>query len=160
MARVLIVGCGQRGRELARGLLAAGHTVRGTTRHRGHLAAIERTGAEAVCAVPDRVATLVPAFADVAVACLLLGSAMGPPAEIEALHTTRLETLLTRMIDTPIRGVLYEAAGTVDRLLLARGAALVEACCERSRIPYRVLHGTGDEWPLEAIEAVETLLFG
>ena len=36
MARVLIVGCGGRGRALARELVAAGHTVRGTTRDPAH----------------------------------------------------------------------------------------------------------------------------
>ena len=48
MARVLIVGCGCRGQELARGLRAAGHAVRGTTRDASGLETIEAAGAEDV----------------------------------------------------------------------------------------------------------------
>ena len=61
MARVLIVGCGCRGRALAAALVDEGHAVRGTTRARGvGSPAIEAAGAEAVLADPDRLATLLP----------------------------------------------------------------------------------------------------
>jgi hypothetical protein len=60
LARVLIVGCGCRGRLLAAALGEAGHAVRGTTRDPGMLRAIEAGGAEAALADPDR---LVDAFA-------------------------------------------------------------------------------------------------
>ena len=60
MARALIVGCGCRGRALAGELVTAGHEVRGTTRRSERLAEIEATGAEAVLADPDRLATVVP----------------------------------------------------------------------------------------------------
>ena len=46
MARVLIVGCGCRGRALAADLRGAGHAVRGTTRDPGRTAAIAAAGAE------------------------------------------------------------------------------------------------------------------
>ena len=153
MARVLIIGCGCRGRELAGELLEAGHTVRGTTRQPGQLQAIEAAGAEAVIADPDRVATLIPAFAGVAVACLLLGSATGAPDALRALHTTRLEMLLTRAIDTTIRGVVYEATGTIDPDVLEAGARIVRTKCDESRIPHRILLAPG-----EATRAIEELL--
>ncbi len=54
MARVLIVGCGCRGRELAGALLAAGHQVRGTSRDPAALRALAAAGVEGVVADPDR----------------------------------------------------------------------------------------------------------
>jgi 3-hydroxyisobutyrate dehydrogenase-like beta-hydroxyacid dehydrogenase len=46
LARVLIVPCGCRGRELAAGLVAAGYAVRGTTRDAANAEAIAAAGAE------------------------------------------------------------------------------------------------------------------
>jgi uncharacterized protein YbjT (DUF2867 family) len=135
MARVLIVGCGCRGRGLARRLAAAGHVVRGTTRDRARAAEIEAAGAEAVVADPDRLATLVPALAGVSALCWLLGSAEGSPD----LHDARLRTLLERLVDTPVRGVVYEAAGSVDGGLLAGGAAIVREASARWQIPAEVV---------------------
>jgi nucleoside-diphosphate-sugar epimerase len=137
MARVLIVGCGCRGRSLAGALREDGHAVRGTTRARGGLAEIEATGAEAVVADPDRLGTVMAQLAGVAVVCWLMGSAGGPTAS--ELHGPRLETLLERLVDTPVRGVVYEAAGTVEPRLLAEGAAAVRAASGRWRVPAEVV---------------------
>jgi hypothetical protein len=71
--------------------------------------------------------------------CLLLGSATGTDAELEALHGTRLEMLLTKLIDTPVRGLVYEAVGTVDAKLLSAGREMVATFCRRSRIPLVLL---------------------
>ena len=54
----------------------------------------------------------------------LLGSATGPTAE--DLHGPRLETFLERLVDTPVRGFVYEAAGTVGEDTLADGERLVK----------------------------------
>ena len=75
MARVLIVGCGCRGRLLAEAVRADGHAVRGTTRDASGLEAIEAAGAEGVVADPDRLGTLMRALAGVTAVCWLLGSA-------------------------------------------------------------------------------------
>ena len=83
--------------------------------------AIEAAGVEAVVADPDVVSTLVPAFDHVTVVCILLGSATGSPDQLAALHGSRLEMLLTKLIDTTARGLVYEAAGTVDPEVLAGG---------------------------------------
>ncbi len=88
---------------------------------------------------PDVVGTLVRSFEHVSVACVLLGSAEGTPAQLAALHGTRLEMLLARMLDTTVRGIVYEASGSVDREVLAAGADLVRKRCEDSRIPYALL---------------------
>jgi threonine dehydrogenase-like Zn-dependent dehydrogenase len=106
MARALIVGCGCRGQGLARALIAGGHVVRGTTRDPARLADIEATGAEAVTADPGRLATMMPAIASVSVVCWLLGTATD-----EALHGPRLESMLEHIVDTPVRGLVYETGG-------------------------------------------------
>ena len=163
MARCLIIGCGCRGRLLAGELIARGHAVRGTTRDSAAAGGIEAVGAEAVIGDPDVVATLARALDHVTVACILLGSATGTPAQLAALHSTRLEMLLTRMIDTTVRGIVYEAEGTVDPALLDAGGALVRARCEDSRIPYVLLRtGTSDAaaWTAGAADAVTSALDG
>jgi len=163
LARCLIIGCGCRGRALARELAARGHTVRGTTRSAAGVSAIEAAGAEAVIGDPDVVATLARSFEHVAVACLLLGSAVGTPAELFALHGSRLEMLLSRMLDTTVRAVVYEATGSVGPDVLARGAALVRERCEDSRIPYVLLGADpagGSAWTRAAVRAVDRALDG
>jgi uncharacterized protein YbjT (DUF2867 family) len=139
MARALIVGCGCRGRELGGRLLDEGWAVRGTSRREEGLAAIEAAGIEAALADPDRVGTLLELVGDVAVVCLLLGSAVGDPEEVAAIHGPRLERLLERLVDTPVRGVVYEAVGSVDADLLAAGAELVRTASRTWRIPVSVV---------------------
>lgn len=163
MARCLIIGCGCRGLALARELRAQGHAVRGTTRDDTRRREIEDAGAEPFLGDPDRVATIAPAFDHVSVACVLLGSATGSPDALAALHSTRLEMLLTRMLDTTVRGILYEVAGTVEQSVLAAGARIVAETCSDSRIPYALLDhdpAAHDIWLRAAAESVETLLGG
>ena len=124
---------------LAQALVQEGHAVRGTTRDPARAADIEATGAEAVIADPDRVATIVPALANVTVACVLLGSAVGDRAQLEALHGPRLEMLLTRLVDTTVHGVVYEAQGTAPTRDLERGTALVSAFAARTRARHELL---------------------
>jgi hypothetical protein len=135
MARVLVVGCGCRGRSLAGALRADGHAVRGTTRSADRLSEIEAAGVEGVVADPDRLGTIMGQLAGVTVVCWLMGTAADAPE----VHGPRLETLLARLVDTPVRGIVYEAAGTVDASLLGGGAAAVRAAAERSRMPAEVV---------------------
>jgi nucleoside-diphosphate-sugar epimerase len=161
VARCLIVGCGCRGRELTRSLRERGHAVRGTTRDPARRAEIEAAGAEAYVGDPDRVATLGPSLAHVGVACLLLGSASGTAEQLAALHGTRLDMLLERMLDTTVRGIVYETVGTVDPAVLAAGAQRVRHACERSLIPYVLLDADPAdhaEWVPAASDAVERAL--
>ncbi|HEX4804851.1 MAG TPA: NAD(P)H-binding protein [Conexibacter sp.] len=161
MARVLIVGCGCRGQALARGLRDRGHAVRGTTRSEARRPEIEAAGAEVWVGDPDRIATIHYALADVTILCWLLGSASGSREQLEALHGSRLRMLLERTIDTTVRGLVYEAAGSVDAGLLAAGAQTVRAACGKSEIPHALLtaapadHGA---WLAAALAAVEELL--
>lgn len=161
MARVLIVGCGCRGQALARELRARGHAVRGTTRSEARRAEIEAAGAEVWVGDPDRIATIHYALADVTILCWLMGSAQGSPEELAALHGSRLQMLLERTIDTTVRGLLYEAAGTVDPTLLAAGAETVRAACGNSEIPHALLDADPADhaaWLAAALGEIERLL--
>ena len=51
----------------------------------------------------------------VAVVCWLMGSARGDADELAALHGTRLESLLGKLVDTHVRGFVYEAAAARRR---------------------------------------------
>jgi uncharacterized protein YbjT (DUF2867 family) len=163
VARCLIVGCGCRGLELTAVLRAAGHAVRGTTRDPNRRVEIEAAGAEPFVGDPNLVGTLAPALAHVGVTCILLGSARGTPEQLSALHGTRLDMLLERMLDTTVRGVVYQAGGSVDPALLRTGADRVRHACERSLIPYELLTAdpaTDEAWVPQAVEAVERALLG
>jgi uncharacterized protein YbjT (DUF2867 family) len=146
LARILIVGCGCRGAALGRALIARGHAVRGTSRSAGSAGRLSDSGIEAFIGDPDRVATITPAFEHVGVACVLLGSALGSDQELAALHGTRLEMLLTKLIDTTVRGIVYESVGRVRAELLAGGAGRVRAACEDSMIPYALLDSAPEDW--------------
>ena len=159
--RCLIIGCGCRGQLLSRELVRRGQAVRGTTREPARLAGIEAAGAEAVRADPDRVATLVSALDHVSVVCVLLGSAAGSPEQVAALHSTRLEMLLTKIVDTTVRGVVYEARGSVDAAVLAAGAARVRAFGERSSAGWELLDADPADhvaWPAAAVAAIDGVL--
>jgi nucleoside-diphosphate-sugar epimerase len=155
VARVLVVGCGCRGRALARAL--PGHAVRGTTRSQDRLAELEAAGIEGVVADPDRLATLVPHISGVTVVCWLMGGAVDSPE----VHGARLQTLMEHLVDTPVRGFVYEAAGTVDAALLERGAQIVHAASETWRMRTEIVTtdpGAHDAWLEAAAEAVERTL--
>ena len=113
MARALIVGCGCRGRLLGAELLGRGWAVRGTSRTEAGLAEIAAAGIEPALADPERPGTVLDLVGDVAVVAWLLGSAAGDEEALAAIHGPRLERLLEHLVDTPVRGFLYEAAGTV-----------------------------------------------
>jgi uncharacterized protein YbjT (DUF2867 family) len=136
VARVLIVPCGCRGRALAGELRAAGHAVRGTTRDAAHAYTIAEAGAEPYIGDPDRIATLMEALHGVTIVCWLMGS-----LDVPELHAGRLRMMFEKLVDTHVRGVVYE--GTPD------GEALARRCAETWQIPLAVL-GPGDE-PLAAV---------
>jgi nucleoside-diphosphate-sugar epimerase len=163
LARCLIIGCGCRGLSLAVRLGADGHTVRGTTRDRTRAQAIEAAGVDPYIGDPDRVATLAPALDHVTVACILLGSAAGSPERLAALHGTRLDMLISRMLDTTVRGIVYEGSGTVDGDVLREGARHVLAACEASMIPCALIEADPADhrrWLSDAQAAVNGLLRG
>jgi uncharacterized protein YbjT (DUF2867 family) len=146
LARVLIVGCGCRGRALGERLAADGFAVRGTSRCEEGFAAIEAAGIEPALADPERPGTILDLIGDVAVVVFLLGTAAGDEEEIAAIHGPRLEGLLERLVDTPVRGIVYEAAGSVETEMLGRGAELVRQAGRTWRIPVAIAEVESDDW--------------
>ena len=153
---MLIIGCGGRGQELAQALSAAGHAVRGTTRSRSRVAAISEAGAEPFVGDPDRVGTLMEAIAGVTIVVWLLGSASGEGAE--ELHAGRLRMLCEKLVDTPVRGLVYEGAGSLPDEVLAGGAQIVRRAAATWNIPVEVLDASCEDWLPAAVAAVEALL--
>jgi hypothetical protein len=135
VARVLIVGCGCRGRSLAAALSADGHAVRGTTRDTARVAEIERSGAEGLVADPDRLGTLMPALAGVSAVCWLMGGA----ADARAVNAERLQALMEHLVDTHVRGLVYEAAGRAGPALLEAGADIVGRASRTWHMPVAVV---------------------
>jgi nucleoside-diphosphate-sugar epimerase len=161
VARVLIVGCGCRGQALARDLRDAGHAVRGTTRDAGKLPAIAATGAEPYLGDPDRVATLMDALTGVTIVCWLMGTATGGAERVAALHDGRLRMLWEKLVDTPVRGVVHEAAGPLAPDVLARGRSVAERAHATWQIPLVLLDtdpAEHDAWRAAAGDAVARLL--
>jgi uncharacterized protein YbjT (DUF2867 family) len=161
MARILIVGCGGRGQALTRELVAAGHAVRGTTRDRAKFDAIAAAGAEPYEGDPDRIATLMDALAQTTIVAWLLGSATGPGAN--DLHAGRLRMLTEKIVDTSVRGLLYEAAGSVDAAVLQEGEMITRAARATWNIPLQVMRTPPDDcaaWTRDSVAAVERLLQG
>ena len=159
MARVLIVGCGCRGRALAGELVGAGHAVRGTTRDPAAIAGIEEAGAQGVVADPDRLGTIMAQLAGVSVVCWLLANV--DVAAAPDLHGPRLQTLLERLVDTPVRGFVYEGAGTVTRERLTDGAKAVRRAQLTWRMPAVVTAadpGNHGAWLAEMQAAVAEVL--
>jgi uncharacterized protein YbjT (DUF2867 family) len=157
VARVLIVGCGCRGRALAAELLAAGHAVRGTTRDGSRAEQIEDAGAEAVVADPDRLGTLIPALARVSALCWLMGSASAAPD----LHGDRLRTLTERLVDTHVRGLVYEGAGAAGAALLSQGEEIVRQASATWRIQVEIVDadpGSHEAWLAAMTAAVGRVL--
>ena len=113
MARILVVGDATRTCELA----TSGHVVE---------------GADGVD--PERLATLTPQLESVSVVCWLFGGSAS-----EALHGDRLESLLEYLVDTPVRGFVYERSPDHPR-----GEQIVARAHETFRIPCAVI-APGDE---------------
>jgi hypothetical protein len=124
VARILVVGAPGRAGELA----SSGHVVE------------EADGVD-----PDRLATLTPRLDGVTVVCWLFGES-GP----EALHGDRLSSLVEYLVDTPVRGFVYERSAAHP------GGEEIVARAERTfRLPCAVV-SPGDD----VAAAVERVLSG
>jgi hypothetical protein len=159
--RALIVGGGCHGLELARELVAEGHAVRAVTRRPEARAAIEAAGAECWIGDPDVVGTLRYALEGVTVLLWLLGTARGPADRVAALHGPRLRMMLDKTTDTTVRGVVYEASGTVDPAVLAAGMEEVRRAHRTNEIPYALLDADRADravWLQAARAAIDALL--
>jgi hypothetical protein len=112
-----------------------GWTVRGTSRSRAGAKAIEEAGIEPALADPLRIGSLLDLVGDVSVVVWLMGSAEGQPEQVADINGPRLEHLLRKLVDTPVRGVVYEAVGRVDPEVLEAGARTVLAASKTWSLP-------------------------
>jgi hypothetical protein len=166
VARILIVGGGCPGRELAARMVGDGHAVRITTREERGRAEIERSGAECWIGTPDRLATMRGALDHVTIACWMLAGAHGDPEQLADLHCSRLEFFLSQAIDTTVRGFVYDArpSGRVPAELLGEGAEIVRRMTQLNAIPAAVLEGENerdrDGRVAQTAGAIERLLGG
>ena len=135
VARILLVGGGCRGRLLATELVREGHAVRITTRSNAGRGAIEAAGAECWLGTPARLATLRGVLDGVAIACWLLTSARGDAEELLALHRERLQFFLTQLIDTTVRGFVYEVPADAS----LSGEDAVARLTSQNAIPLQLL---------------------
>ena len=124
MARVLIVGGHGRSHELE----GSGHVVE-----------------EATDSDPDRLANLTPRLEGVSVVCWLFGD-----DDRASLHGDRLAALLEYLVDTPVRGFVYERSEEHPA-----GEEIVKRANATFRLPSVVI-GPGDD----LAEALSGLLAG
>jgi hypothetical protein len=64
-------------------------------------------------------------------------------------------------VDTPVRGLVYEAAGTVAPALLAQGAQIVRTASQTWHIPVEIVAvdpASREEWLQAVTAAVKRLL--
>jgi hypothetical protein len=164
VARILILGGGCRGLWLCEHMRADGHAARIVTRSHERRSEIEATGAECLIGDPNRLATLRAAAEHVAIACWLLASASGEDEQLRALHGPRLEQFLRSLVDSPVRGFIYEAGGcAVASDLLARGEQIVLREARRNALATRILRADPADcelWAAQAGEAIAGLLGG
>jgi nucleoside-diphosphate-sugar epimerase len=147
MARILIVGCGCRGLALGRELGERGHAIRGTSRRADGRAAIEAAGFESAAVDPARLGTLMPQLQGASVLCWLMGDADDP-----ALHTDRFASLLETLVDTHVRGAVYEDPASAE--VAARATATY-------RMPVAAIAAPPADharWLAAALEAVDSVL--
>ena len=162
--RALVVGGGCRGLDLARRLGAEGHAVRMVTRTEAGREAIEAAGAECWVGTPDVIGTLRYALDNVTLLFWLLGTASGSEEEVAPLHGSRLRMMLEKTTDTTVRGVVYEASGTVPAPMLEAGVAEMELARASNEIPFALVEadprGDREAWLAEVDGAVASLLAG
>jgi hypothetical protein len=163
--RALIVGGGCRGLDLAQGLVSEGHAVRSVTRTEAGRAAIEATGAECWIGDPDRIGTLRYALDNVTLLFWLLGTASGVDDErLAALHGSRLRMMLEKTTDTTVRGVVYEAAGTLPAEVLEQGVEEMHHAQRANEIPFALVsedpRGDREAWLAAVHGAIAGLLAG
>jgi hypothetical protein len=145
-------------------LAEAGHAVRITSRREAGRAAIEAAGGECWIGTPERLETLRGALENVTVAMWLLGSATGSEHELLELHGPRLDAFVRQLIDTTVRGFVYEPpAGGVPPELAQESERRARSQAEHNAIPYAVIGAAPpdeERWMEQARAALDRLLGG
>lgn len=138
MARVLLTGTPQRLAPVAERLVAEGFAVRCAVAGGAPVVA----GAQSVDASPDLPGGIVMALEGVAVVCWLLGDEAWSDPD---LHDSKLETMLLRVVDTGVRGFVYELPSgfTAAPALALAGGKQVAHANETWHIPCEAISTAG-----------------
>ena len=118
--------------------------MRGTSRREDGLPPIEAAGIEPALADPEHPGTVLELVGDVTVVYWMLGSAEGEDEALAAIHGPRLERLMERLVDTPVRRFVYEAEGSVPSRYLAQGEVIVRAAARTWHIPIEIVGRAGE----------------
>ena len=143
--RLLLVGGGDRGLDLARDLAADGHAVRVASPSEDGRAAIEAAGAECWIGDPDRIESLRYAVDGVTVLLWCLAADQRPE-----LHGSRLRMMLERTVDSTVRAVVYEAGGAHTEA----GVTEMERARSTNTIPYATFPADAPDWVAAARAAI------
>jgi hypothetical protein len=122
------------------------------------LDAIRAAGAEPYLGDPDRIMTLMDALAGTTILCWLMGTATGD--NVADVHGGRLRMMCEKIVDTPVRGVLYEGSGSVAPELLQEGEMIVRGARATWNIPVEILGSAPATWLPDAVAAIDRLLVG
>ncbi len=96
-------------------------------------------GGEAVAFDALRLGTLLPLLAETSCLCWCFGMPARPAGEQRELHTTRLQSVLERIVDSPVRAFVYEAPAAEGAAELPPSGELVRSSCERLRIRHAIV---------------------
>ena len=121
--------------------------MRGTSRAEAGRARIEAAGFEGVVVDPDRLGTHLPHLQGASVLSWLMGTARDP-----ALRGERFASLLELLVDTHVRGLLYEAPQEGDA---------AQRASETYRMPVALIAAPPDDpspWLRDALGAVDAVL--
>jgi hypothetical protein len=153
VARVQLTGTPERIAPVAKALFEAGHAVRCAVP--GGTPVVE--GAETVDGSPQLPGSLVMHLEGVAVVGWLLGDEASSDPE---LHGEKLETMLHRVVDTGVRGFIYELpGGYADAKDMAHmGAARIAKANDTWKIPVAAVGPQDENLSLAVSAAVDGLL--
>lgn len=121
---------------------------------------IEAASIEAVAADPDLTGTVLDQIEGVTLIFWLLGSPRGSEEQVAALHGPRLERLIEEIVDSPVRGLVYEHTGGVPPDVAGGAMEALRAAGERWRIPFEVVDADPaeiDRWCTGMLAAARAL---
>ena len=111
--KILIAGCGYRGRRLARRVIAGGRAVRGLTRSPEHAAALAALGIEPFIGDITRQDSLRGIGNGVVAVYHLMGSMSGDDAQLHKLHIEGTRHLIAELAAAGLRRYVYESSTAV-----------------------------------------------
>ena len=100
---------------------------------------------------------MMPALDGASAVVWLMGTANGSADAVEAVHGTRLESMLELIVDTPARGLVYETGG-VEREVGVHAARCAESVYEMPIVVLEADPGDRERWLAEAWRAALALL--